>query len=100
MPWRPGQEEREVGRSYASGRVWKKNKVYAHSVTKASENKIFLKKGLGPIYVGPGNRPAAGLLFSRQANHTFNMKRLRKEIDHVDFFHVIARFQKQARIAR
>src|SRR5689334_23371454 len=35
--WRPEQEEREVGRSYASGRVCKKNKVYLHSLRKSSE---------------------------------------------------------------
>jgi hypothetical protein len=41
----------------------------------------------------------AVLLFSRQAHNALNVEGLGKEIDHVDFFHVIAGFKKQAGVA-
>src|SRR5690349_5739362 len=104
-PWRPGQEEREVGRSFASGRVCKKNKVYSHSAAKSSEK----ENRTGSItdlrmtnfeVCQLMDRCFAALLLPRQPHHAFNMECLGKKINHVDFFHVITGFKKQAGITR
>src|ERR1051326_2220420 len=86
-PWRPGQEEREVGRSYASGRVCKKNKVYSHSVRKSREKGIeWNRQSLGLKHGEEVRRiqNIYDLLLPRQTHHALN----------VEFFHMIAGFKK------
>ena len=79
--WRPGREEREGGLSSSSAKVCAKNITQEQ----IAPNNLEIKKG----------SLAAG-----QAHDAFNVECLRKEIDHVNFFHVVASFQKQAGIAR
>ena len=78
---RQGQEGREVGLSLASAKSLRKEYT---PETGSNKNIRETKENLA----------------ASQAYDAFNVEGLGKKIDHVNFFHVIAGFQKQPSIAR